>query len=105
MKDLTFDSIFRELSLKIPYFGKSIAIYYAKHTWFKRFSKFATSTFLMYWVVKGPLIWMLTALTPPLNLFLFVIPNYVVAAFFAGIIGAIISFVLNELWVWKHESK
>jgi len=103
MKELSFDWALYNLALKLPYFGKPIAKYYMTHDWFRRFAKFAVSTFIMYWLLKGPLIWLLTQIMPSINLLLFQVPSYVLGGFFAGIIVTVIGFVVNEVWVWSKQ--
>lgn len=102
---LSFDYLFHRLAVKVPLLGKPVSNYYLKHRWFQRFSKFAVSTFLMFWLVKGPLLWMLTLVLPSINLVLIEIPDYVLGGFLSGIIVTVVGFFINEGWVWKKHEK
>jgi len=105
MKELNFDSLFSKLALKIPLIGKFMQNYYMNHATFRRFTKYAVSTFVIYWVVKGPLIWLLTLLLPSINLFLIIVPDYVLSAFVVGVLVSLIGFLLSEGWIWRKSQK
>jgi putative flippase GtrA len=94
MKTLTFDSVIQWLCQKLPLAGPKIGSYYTRHTWFQRFVKFVLSTFVVFWVVKGPIMWVLTDV---LGVW------YVLSAFAAGVIVTIMGFVLSEFWVWRKN--
>lgn len=102
---LSFDYLFYYICSHIPVLGEPVKNYYTDHAWFKRFAKFGSSTLVMYWLLKGPLLWVLTLTLPSVNLLLFVIPSYVMAGFLAGLIVTVIGFVVNEVWVWKIGEK
>ena len=71
----------------------------------QRFTKFAFSTFLMFWLVKGPLIALFTERLLPsqISLLIFSIPGYVLSSFIVGIILTFAGFVVNEFWTWGRE--
>lgn len=94
METLTFDSVIQWLCRRLPLIGSKIENYYACHAWFRRFVKFGSSTFVVFWVVKGPMIWVLT---DALGIW------YVLSAFVAGVIVTVMGFILSELWVWKKK--
>lgn len=94
METLTFDSVIQWLCRRLPFIGPKVVNYYTCHAWFRRFVKFGLSTFVVFWVVKGPMIWVLTDV---LGVW------YLLSAFVAGVIVTIVGFVLSELWVWKKK--
>lgn len=96
-----FDYLFNHLVVEVPVVGKSLSKYYHSHNWFQRLVKFTCYTTILFWLVKGPLIGILALTLPNLNLLVVVVPSYILAAFLAGIIISLISFVLSEIWVWK----
>lgn len=96
MKVWTFDDVFLWVCQKIPVVGAKIEKYYLEHGLFQRLIKYATSTSLIFWMFKGPLIWVLTDL---LNVW------YVLSAFVVGVIVTLICFVLGEFWVWKRKTR
>jgi len=89
---LNFDELFMQLAVKIPYFGKGLSKYYIGSPKFQRFTKFALTTFLVYWLAKAPLI---VFFTDYLHVW------YALSAFIVGIIITVVGFVLNESWIWK----
>ena len=95
----SFDKLFKDTILKLPYLGKPISQYYIKHDWFQRLTKYGFSTLIVYWLVKAPLIAIFTAIIPEL----FFIPSYLMGAFVAGLIVTVIGFVLNDLWIWRRR--
>ena len=107
--ELSFDAIFHQvcdLWAKVPLLGglgPRFDGYYKTHTWFQRFIKFGVTTTLIYWVIKGPLIWVFTGLIPNINLFLFVVPSYLTAGFVVGLVVTLVGFALNEAWIWKQR--
>lgn len=104
-KELSFDWMFHSICQNLPLLGKPLLKYYDKHGWFQRFAKFGVSTSILFWFVKGPLIWLFTGVIPSLNLFLFTVPSYLFASFIAGLLLTLIGFVLNEAWVWEEVKK
>ena len=95
MKEWSFDGVVRQVCRMI---SPGLENFYVKQVMrrprFHRLAKFAVSTFIIFWVVKGPLIWMLT------DVFGF---WYVVSAFLGGIVVTLIGFALNEFWIWKTK--
>ena len=105
MKEWSFDGVVRQVCRMI---SPGLENFYVKQVMrrprFHRLAKFAVSTFIIFWLVKGPLIWVLTESLPSINLLIFIIPSYLLAAFFAGIVITIISFIIGEFWVWKKKT-
>lgn len=95
----SFDWLFKSTILKVPYLGKPISKYYIEHSWFQRLVKYGSSTLVVYWLVKAPLIAIFTAIMPEL----FFIPSYLMGAFIAGLIVTLIGFVLSDLWIWRRR--
>jgi len=91
---MNFDTLFRQIALKIPAIGKPLEEYYVKHNWFKRFVKFGTMDLLIYWLLKAPL---LIILTDWLGIW------YALAAFIVGLIITVLGFSFSELWIWKKR--
>lgn len=91
---VTFDSFVNWLCQKVPWIGPPLGNYYRRHTWFQRFIKFGLSTFVMFWLLKGPIIWLFTDVWGIW---------YVLSAFIGGLIVTVAGFVLNELWVWAKN--
>lgn len=93
MSRLSFDNFVYWLCEKVPRIGPPIGNYFKEHEWFQRFTKFGISTLLMFWLVKGPIIWLFTDVWGIW---------YVLSAFMGGLIVTIGGFILNELWVWAR---
>jgi len=102
MRKWSFDKIVHGITKQIPLIGKPLWKYYVKHGWFSRTAKFIVTTSILFWLVKSPLIWLLNGFLPSLNLLLVVIPPYLLAAFFTGIIITVIGVVLNEIWIYRR---
>jgi hypothetical protein len=102
MRKWAFDNIVREIVKPIPIIGKPLWKYYVKHSWFSRTSKYIVTTAVLFWLVKSPMIWLLNGFLPSLNLLVLVIPPYLLAAFFTGIIITVIGVVLNEIWIYRR---
>ena len=104
MKEWSFDGVVRQVCRMV---SPGLENFYVKQVMqrprFHRLAKFAVSTFIIFWLVKGPLIWILTNSLPSINLILFIIPSYILSAFFAGIVVTLIGFALNEFWIWKTK--
>ena len=92
-KELSFDKLFHYICARLPYIGPSVGKYYKKHHWFQRFAKFGVSTFIVFWLVKGPLIWLLTTIGM----------WYILSAFISGLIVTVIGFIVNEVWIWSQK--
>jgi hypothetical protein len=101
MKELTFDKIFHKITKYIPFLGKHIWKYYVMHGWFSRTAKFIVTTTILFWFVKGPLISLFTSVFPAINLYILIVPSYLLGAFVTGIIISIIGVVFNEVWIYK----
>jgi putative flippase GtrA len=97
-KDL-FDKYLRKLMFYVPFIGEKMVDKYDTVDWFNRFIKFGVSTTLIFWLVKGPLIWMFNSFIPNIGF----IPDYLFSTFIVGLILTIIGFVINEEWIWKQE--
>ena len=76
--------------------GEKVWSYYEAHSWFQRLVKYACSTTAVFWVVKGPMIWMLTDL---LGVW------YVFSAFTVGLFVTVICFMLSEFWIWTKRQR
>lgn len=88
---LNFDSLFYWLMAKLHL--KIIADYYMKNGWFQRTAKFGVTTTIMYWFLKGPMIY---AFTEWLHVW------YILSAFLVGLILTLVGVVFNELWIYKR---
>jgi len=102
MSKWTFDKIFHKITNQIPLLGKPLWKYYVEHGWFSRTAKFIVTTSILFWFVKGPLISILNGFLPSVNLLIVVVPPYLLAAFFAGIILTVIGVVFNEIWIYRR---
>jgi len=102
MRKWTFDKIVHGITKQIPYLGKPLWKYYVKHGWFSRTAKFIVTTSILFWVVKGPLISILNGFLPPVNMLFIIVPSYLLAAFFAGIIVTVMGVIFNEIWIYRR---
>jgi len=60
----------------------------------KRLLKFCLSSLIIYFVVKAPIMWLLTE---------FGDVHYLVSGFIAGTVPTLANFVPSEYWVWKKK--
>ncbi len=97
----TFDKYVAKTIAIIPLLGKRLAKEYLAKLWMQQLARFVLQTFVVFWLVKSPLIYMLTAMLPPISLVLFVIPSYLLAAFVAGVIVTLVGFIITKHWVFK----
>lgn len=89
-----FDKLIMHGLLKIPKIGTDLNKFYVKKAWFQRFTKYGLWLTIEYWLVKGPITIFFTDI---LGLW------YVISAFIAGVICALIGFVLSEFWIWREK--
>jgi len=91
-RSFTFDFIFLYLCYRVPIVGKKIGEWYLNVGWFQRFIKFSTSTFIVYWLIRAP---MIVFFTDVLGIW------YVMSTFIVGLILSLIGFAISEGWIWK----
>ena len=86
MKVDRFDRLVLQYTLANKY-TKPLGNYYENHEWFRKFVKFGLTTVATFWLVKGPLIWLLTEVFGYW---------YVLSAFVVGLIVTVVGFVVNH---------
>jgi len=81
-KNLNLESVL----LKIPLIRS--------HPRLQRLAKFILSAFIIYFVLKAPVMWLLTD---------FLSLHYIWSGFVAGSIITLLNFIPSEFWVWKKK--
>lgn len=65
------------------------------HPKLARLTKFALSAFLIYFICKTPMIWLLTEYGHL---------HYVLSGAIAGSVVSLLNFVPAEFWIWRKKS-
>lgn len=81
-----FDNLVFQITMGNKW-GKPLGNYYQNHEWFRKLIKFGATTIVMFWFVKGPLIFLLTEV---LGWW------YILSAFLVGLIVTVVGFLVNH---------
>lgn len=97
MKSLEkIDGKIMTLVRRIPWIGQPLWNLYDQKPWFRHLVKFILSATVIYWLVRAPILWVLTELAHI---------HYLVSAFIAGVVVSLATFVASELWVWRERAR